>query len=432
MDQEVPQYADRQAGQSSLSSSNSSKWYENTLVVCLALSAGLIFLDRHSIIFVFPQIQHELRVNHAQLGMLMGVTSPTWALSSIVISYISDALGGRAKLIILLCLVGFSCATGLIAVTTSFAGLLVLRAIAGMFFGPAAPLMLSVAAKASSPHRLGANVGAVGAGMVLFGNAVAPALVTVLASTFGWHRAFAYLAVPGLLLALILAVLIKPDAPAKGDVLRARDRMSLRETIGLLANRNLALALIGGFALIGFLITFPSFTPLFLGKDHTMSTETRTILLTVMGLCFGIGNFFIPLLSDRLPRKTCALAAAFCTMLLPVLLIVMHQHHLILPLVLAVQFVAGGAMPMIVFIIPSESVPRRLAATAFALPLSVGELLGGSTTPGIAGMLSDHYGLPSVMWFCCGLGAICLLAVFAMREPPRRADIANEASLLSS
>ncbi len=409
-----------------LSSTNSSKWYENTLVVFLALSAGLIFLDRHSIIFVFPQIQHELGVSHAQLGMLMGITSPTWALSSIVISFVSDALGGRAKLIILLCLVGFSCATGLIAVTTSFAGLLVLRAIAGMFFGPAAPLMLSVAAKASSPHRLGANVGAVGAGMVLFGNAVAPALVTVLASKFGWHLAFVYLAVPGLLLALILAILIKPDAPIKGDAVRGTERTSLRETIGLLINRNLALALIGGFALIGFLIAFPSFTPLFLGRDHTLSTETRTILLTVMGLCFGIGNFFVPMLSDRLRRKTCAVAAAFCTMLLPLLLIVMHRHHLVLPLVLAVQFVAGGAMPMIVFIIPSESVPRRLAATAFAIPLSVGELFGGSTAPGIAGLLSDHYGLPAVMWFCSGLGAICLLAVLAMREPPRRADIANE------
>ncbi len=402
-----------------------SRWYENTLVVLLSLSAGLIFLDRLGIIFVFPQIHRDLGLDHAQLGMLMGITSLTWALSSVIVSFVSDSLGGRAKFIIVLCLIGFSCATGLIAVTTSFAGLLVVRAIAGMFFGPAAPLMLSVAAKSSSPHRLGTNVGAVGAGMVLLGNALSPVLVTVLASKFGWHLAFLYLALPGLLLAVVLAILVKPDMPMRGRVMASPGRASLRETIELLMNRNLALAVLGGLTLISFLITFPSFTPLFLGQDQTISTGERTTLLTVMGLCFGVGNFFIPMLSDRFRRKTCALAAAFCITILPALVVIMRWHHAAIPLVLAVQFVAGGAMPMVVFIIPSESVPRRVAATAFALPLAIGELFGGSTTPGIAGLLSDHYGLTSAMWFCCALGAVTLIAVLVMREPPRRSDLAN-------
>ena len=118
-------------------------WYENALVAVLSLSAGLVFLDRLGIVFVFPQIQHELALNRAQLGLLMGITSLTWALSSIVISFVSDALGGRAKPIIVICVVGFSCATGLIAITHSFAALLAARALAGLFFGPAVPLMQS-------------------------------------------------------------------------------------------------------------------------------------------------------------------------------------------------------------------------------------------------------------------------------------------------
>ena len=400
-----------------------SAWYENALVAVLSLSAGLVFLDRLGIVFVFPQIQHTLGLNHAQLGLLMGITSLTWALSSIVISFVSDALGGRAKLIIVICVVGFSCATGLIAVTHSFAALLAARALAGLFFGPAVPLMQSVVAKSSSPHRLGINMGVVIGGVALFGTALPPVLVIVLASAFGWHNVFLCLALPGILLAVILAIIIRPDAAA-GPARPGAERTGLREAVGLLVNRNVALALIGGMALIGFLVTFASFSPLFLVQDRAMSTTTRTILLTAIGLAGAVGNLFAPALSDRLPRKTCAIAATACTMLLPAALLLMRGHYAAIPLVLAVQFVAGGAMTLVIFIIPGESVPRRLAATTFALLLSIGELFGGSTSPAVAGLLSDRHGLTAAMWFCCGLGAVSLASVLGMREPPRHGHVA--------
>ena len=396
-------------------------WYENALVAVLSLSAGLVFLDRLGIVFVFPQIQHELALNRAQLGLLMGITSLTWALSSIVISFVSDALGGRAKPIIVICVVGFSCATGLIAVTHSFAALLAARALAGLFFGPAVPLMQSVVAKSSSPHRLGINMGVVIGGVALFGTALPPVLVIVLASAFGWHNVFLCLAIPGILLAVILAIIIRPDAA--GPARPGAERTSLREAVGLLVNRNVALALIGAMALIGFLVTFASFSPLFLVQDRAMSTTTRTILLTAIGLAGAVGNLFAPALSDRLPRKTCGIAATLCTMLLPAALLLMPAHHAAIALVLAVQFVAGGAMTLVIFIIPGESVPRRLAATTFALLLSIGELFGGSTSPAVAGLLSDHHGLTAAMWFCCGLGAVSLAAVLGMREPPRHGHV---------
>ena len=403
-------------------------WYENILVVLLAVAAGLVFLDRLGIVYVFRQIQQELHLNHAELGLLMGVTSLTWALSSITVSFLSDGWGIRPKLIIVVCMVGFSCATGMIAATHTYGGLLAVRAVAGMFFGPAIPLMLAVAAKSSSPHRLGANVGAVGAGMVLLGNALSPGLVTVLAREFGWHLTFLYLALPGLVLAAILAIVIRQGVPLVPDR-TATDRVGMTDMLALLLNRNLALAIIGGLALISFLITFPSFSPLFLSQDQTLSVTTRTALLTLMGLSSGIGNFLIPTLSDRFRRKSCALVASLCVILLPLTLVLLRGHHAFTPLVLIVQLIAGGAMPIVVFVIPGESVPRRVAATAFALPLAIGELVGGSTTPGIAGLLSDHYGLMSVMWFCSGLGVVCLLSVLAMREPPRRAGSSHHSSL---
>ena len=416
-------------GPNSLAERTGSGWYENALVASLSISAGLVFLDRLGIVFVFPQIQRAFHLDQAQLGLLIGITSLTWALSSILVSFLSDALGGRAKLIITLCVLGFSCATGLMAVTASFAAILAVRAILGVFSGPSIPLMQSMVAKASSPWRLGANMGLVVAGMMLMGNALPPLLITSLAGAFGWRRAFLCLCVAGFLMAVVLWMILKPDAEAAGAAAHA-PRVGMREAVGLLRNRNVILSFIAALALIGFLVTFASFSPLFLVHDRTMSGRLRTIVLTLIGIAGALGCLLAPTLSDRLPRKACAIVATGCTMLLPVALIVMRTHHAAMPLVLGVQLVAGGAMTLAVFIIPGESVPRRLAATTFGLSQSLGELLGGATMPGIAGLLSDKYGLTSAMWFCCGLGALSLVAVLGMREPPRRGRVAADDMLL--
>ena len=102
---------------------------ENLLILLLACTAGLVFLDRFGIAFVFPQISSELKLGNAQLGSLMGITAVTWAISSIVFSYLSDRLGGRPKVIMISCMIGFSLMTGFIGIATSYTEILILRGL---------------------------------------------------------------------------------------------------------------------------------------------------------------------------------------------------------------------------------------------------------------------------------------------------------------
>ena len=73
-------------------------------------------------------------------------------------------------------------------------------------------------------------------------------------------------------------------------------------------------------------------------------------------------------------------------------------------------------------IIPMESVPEELGATAGALSMGVGEVIGATITPAVARALADHFGLPIVMLIAA---AGPLIATFG----PRRNSIQSAYAL---
>ena len=388
--------------------------YQNAIVGLLAVSAGLVFLDRFGISFLFPQIRSDLGLSNTQLGSLMGITSLTWAISSIVVCAISDALGGKAKLFIVSSMIVFSLATGLIGVAGSFTTLLLLRALMGVFEGPVIPLIQSHILQVSSPSRLGTNMGAIFSVVGLLGMALPPALMTWLAGFFGWRLAFIYLTVPGLLLALMVGLLMRTDRSVLSD---RRASENLREALAWLCRYDIALALFGSIATLAYGITFTSFVPLELSVMPGMSIGERTLILTLLGLVSAIGTVAAPALSDRLGRKPCLLAAAACQALVPVGIILIPVSTIFLPLTVLLQFAAGGTTTIMVFVIPGDILPAKVAATVFALLVSIGELAGGATGPTLAGLLADRFGAMSSMWFCLGLGVLTLVISLAVRRP---------------
>ena len=85
--------------------------FENLLVTVLCLAAGLVFLDRFGIAFTFPFMKDELGLAYTQLGLLMAVTAWAWAVSGILVSFLSDYLGGRSRVFIVGAIFLFSLTT---------------------------------------------------------------------------------------------------------------------------------------------------------------------------------------------------------------------------------------------------------------------------------------------------------------------------------
>ena len=74
--------------------------YENGIIIILFLVSGLLFMDRLSIIYLFPFIAPELGLNNTQMGLLVGVTSIAWGLSTLVFASLSDFLGKKKNMLI--------------------------------------------------------------------------------------------------------------------------------------------------------------------------------------------------------------------------------------------------------------------------------------------------------------------------------------------
>ncbi|WP_067461176.1 MFS transporter [Actinomadura macra] len=357
---------------------------QNTLVVIMFFAAGIVFLDRFGITFLFPQIGGDLHLNHSQLGSLVSVTAVTWAISSLIFSVLSDRFGGRTKWMIVASLVLFSCAVGLIGLAPNYGVMLLLRAIIGFCEGPALPLIQGAVARASSPERRGRNMGIVIAGTLLIGSALAPSIMIGLATALSWRLAFPLVAIPGILVAILVAVFMREDRSADPD---AR-RITARDFRLVLANRNVPLALVGTTVCIGAIIGFGTFAATYLSEEG-LSKGTATLVLTVYGCIVALGSIIAPAVSDRIGRKPALFVAAICSGLVPVFFVLFAHSVPLLLISLVVGLMAGGSLTLITYVIPGESVPRELMATAFALQIAVGETIGGALGPQIGGAVAD-------------------------------------------
>ncbi|QXJ20970.1 MFS transporter [Actinomadura graeca] len=403
---------------------------QNTLVLIMFFAAGIVFLDRFGITFLFPQIGGDLHLNHSQLGSLVSVTAVAWAISSLIFSVLSDRFGGRTKWMIVGSLVLFSSAVGLIGLAPNYGTMLLLRAVIGFCEGPALPLIQGAVARASSPGRRGRNMGVVIAGTLLIGSALAPGIMIGLASALGWRLAFPLVAIPGIVVAVLVAVLMREDGSSGADA----PRVKARDFRLVLANRNVPLALVGTTVCIGANIGFGTFAPTYLSEEG-ISRGTATLVLTVYGCIIALGSVITPAVSDRVGRKPALFAAAVCSGLVPVFFVLFAHSVPLLLASLLVGLMAGGSLTLVTYVIPGESVPRELMATAFALQIAVGETIGGALGPQLGGAIADATGSLSNALLLYGAAPV-LLAVVALliRETAPRlgekapAPAAHEAS----
>jgi len=69
-----------------------------------------------------------------------------------------------------------------------------------------------------------------------------------------------------------------------------------------------------------------------------------------------------------------------------------------------------------IVLVPTESVPPRLAATAIGLATLVGEIFGGALAPAVAGQVGDRFGLAAPLWIASAGALMVLLASFFLSE----------------
>jgi MFS family permease len=379
--------------------------YENGLVLMMCLTNGVVIVDRSAVSYLSPYIVKEFRLDNTELGLLASALSIAIAASGFLLGSLADRTGRRKQILVIM-LVLFSIFSAFSGLAGGFATLLLARAALGLAEGPIAPLVQSVTSIESSPHRRGFNMGvALNLGAALVVLAVGPILATHLAEAFGWRSAFFVSCIPGLLLALAIGLWMRPvrepPPPAK-PLSESRDGLWTA-----LTSRNMLIIVVISGLYSSWLLVQGLFLPLYLVKVDGLKPTDMGVVITVAGIAAAMAGLAVPALSDRIGRRPALAMVTTFGALAPLAVLFVHGPPALLTLALLIGNLGGGAGPLYVGIVPTESVPARHVTTAVAASLASGELVGGVAAPAIAGRAADLYGLGAPFWITAGCALVC-------------------------
>ncbi|XBQ15211.1 MAG: MFS transporter [Oceanicaulis sp.] len=274
----------------------------------IALSALLVvylvnFMDRQLFAVLQEEIRADLNLSDSQLALLGGTMFAVfYATLGLPLAWLADRTN-RIRLIAISCAV-WSVFTALSGAATNFLTMALARiGVASGEAGGVSP-SYSVISDYFPPARRGLAIGIFTIGAPL-GLMAGTALGALIADTLGWRWAFVLLGLPGVLLAIVLAVLVKEPERGRQDPeaqtaapLRPLD--AVRAVFGtptlLLLTAAAAATSFAGYGLY-------QWAPSFLIRSQGLSLETVGVFLApifALGLIGAVGGGAI---ADRLGQK---------------------------------------------------------------------------------------------------------------------------------
>jgi MFS family permease len=396
---------------------------ETVVLLILSLVNGIVALDRLAVNFLSPFIVADLGLSNTQLGLLSSALSGAISVSGLLFSAWADRTG-RHKGVLIWVLVAFSLLSGGAGVAMGFATLFLARFLLGVTEGPLVPLTQTIMGVCSHPARRGFNMGAMQiGGAFLIGAMAGPVVAVFFAERIGWQATFFMTAIPGLVSALLVALFVPMPGARAGSAApaAATPREPPPSMAALLRSPNLLVCMAFAALFTGWLTIQNVFMPRYLVETMHYAPGAMSWMLSLSGAGGLIGGILIPALSDRFGRRPLAIFGGFFSVVVPVALLTVADQPILLGLCLVIGGLTVGCAPLVLAIIPSESVAPSRVATAVAMSFSSAELFGGMGSPPIAGWMADQWGLRTPFYLDIALAIACGLLALALRETaPKR------------
>lgn len=391
--------------------------YEWKIIAILALTFGLVGLDRFILPVLFPSFMDELGLTYADLGNLVGILAVFWGISAFVMGFLSDRVGRRKVLIPSVII--FSLMSAFSGLAGSLVALLVIRAIMGLAEGPVASTGVAVAVEASHPKRRGMNNGIFQCMISLFGNALGPIIATQLLLVTDWRTVFMLVGIPGLIMAVLMFFVVREPAPVATAVEGAP-----RPGVGaLFQHRNVPLAMVTLMCAMGGIFVMGAMMPNYLTDYLKLTPQDMGFVASAIGFGGCIGQFAMPALSDFIGRKPTILLSYLLAAVFTYLFTQAGAESL--PTLFWLLFFAAlfnfSALATLAGPVAAEAAPVGMVAATAGLVIGAGEVFGGGIAPIIAGRIADASGIESVFTFTiAGLLVGFVIALFLKETAPRK------------
>jgi len=371
------------------------------------LTWGFIFLDRLALSYILPYMLNELSLNNTQIGQVNMWQTIGYAIAAPIFSLISDRLGNRKKVLIISVFLT-AIFSGLTMLVQSYGTLLGLRFAVGISEGAVLPIAVAITSAYSTPGKLGRNVGIIYCGAAVIASTLGPTFATQMAELTNWRMAYLLVSLPSFLIGFVIWKFVK-EPPKNPDIQQMSQTPFVQSFFELLKYRNIVVCIIMCVLTMAGIWIYLGFTPLYLTTNGGLSPERMGFVMSVFGLVAILWQIGMPSASDYTGRKPAMIVYSLLCCITPLALYLFPGHWISVASIIVFGGVIVSLTSMHVSIIPTETVPPRLAATSSAFIMGIGEFVGAFVV-GIAGSLADIYGLPVVML----IGAIVYLLTAAI------------------
>ena len=365
-----------------------------TTLTLLMLAFTLSICDRMILSILFPEIKAEFGLSDTQLGMLGGMSFALfYATMGLPIARLSDQYS--RKKIIIFSLVVFSLMTALSGMAAGFISLLLLRIGVGIGEAGVNPASHSIIADYFPPQRRGLAMATLALGGS-FGMMLGFVGGGFVAEAYGWRIALVSVGLPGLLLAAVMARLLKEPVRGTFEVEKVPPSPTILTTAAAMWANPAMRHLIAGSIVAGMLgYGITQWLPTFFMRTHAFSqSEAGMVIAGMFGILGAIGALVAGKWFDRLSirgfqygMRMIALAPFFSTPFFVAGLLTDNLNTALL-LFIVPGFMANFFLGPTLAMVQTLS-PVHMRAVASAIKMLCLNLIGLGLGPLMVGVLSD-------------------------------------------
>ncbi|MGM8211511.1 MFS transporter [Virgibacillus sp. W0430] len=339
-------------------------------------------------------IMEDVGINYTQAGLLASVTALVGGIILPFTGGIVEKWG--AKKIIIIGLIISAVSQVIFAYMPDYSSLVFSRALAGLgvgllFVGPYTMAIKWFEDVGNNGVALGVMFTSDG-----IGTAFALYLFAIILSVMGWRTGSALGGI-FLVIVLLLTIFILKEPPSfeKQKVNRSDTKLSFKEYVGVLKNRNVIVAIAFFVGEWGLYAVMAYWVPTLLIEDAGWSESLAGFLTSLYVLIGVVPSIIFGLISDRMGKRKIFVVIAGLWMTINVGLLTLAIYNgayglaaFIMPLI-GIGVYTG--MP-VALALASESVDSKLVGIVNGFVLGIGFLVGGFTYPSIMGYIKDTTG----------------------------------------
>jgi ACS family glucarate transporter-like MFS transporter len=396
------------------------------VLVMLCIMYFITYLDRVNVSTAAAGFGKEFQLTHTQVGLVFSAFAYPYLIFQVIGGWVSDRFGARRTL--LFCGAIWGLATIFTGLAGGLASLLLARLVLGFGEGATFPAATSAMSRWVAKDKRGFAQGITHAASRV-GNAVAPAIVVLVMTTWGWRESF-YICGAMSLVWVVAWALTFTEHPKDHPRITSEELSVLPPSKPKVAGlpwgklfRRMTPVTIVYFCYGWTLWLFLSWIPLYFLHNHHLQLQKSAIFASVVFFAGVIGDTLGGIVTDAIFKRTGSLKRArswmvsvcmLCCLISLIPLMFMHD------LTLSIVSLASGFFFAEMTIGPMWAIPMDIApefsGTASGM-MNTGSALAAIISPVMGGFLIDRFG----NWDLPFVGSILLMGlgvVLAFRMQP--------------